>query len=144
MFQSQTGSQALSDRWNAPVQIVKDLRFNPKREARPSQTERRRDVDKWRFCFNPKREARPSQTEQIACVGIPTGKVSIPNGKPGPLRQGRKKMEDLFHGVFQSQTGSQALSDAALPMASHEIVLGFNPKREARPSQTHQEMKRCE
>ncbi len=86
MFQSQTGSQALSDKITYSSCSCWDLCFNPKREARPSQT-------KITYCgcaedqefqsqtgsqalsdkkggkkaakparFNPKREARPSQT----------------------------------------------------------------------------------
>ncbi len=135
--------------------------FNPKREARPSQTwttSRRRA----RFgpCFNPKREARPSQT-QTPFVGGLSGKgfnpkrearpsqtccsastswrpiqfqsqtgsqalsdreyppdqshmtqwVSIPNGKPGPLRRRETMVSRSAMAAFQSQTGSQALSD---------------------------------
>ncbi len=91
MFQSQTGSQALSDsllggdinrdqQVSIPNGKPGPLRpragggaayacagFNPKREARPSQT-----VYADAYCclqwhgFNPKREARPSQTDQAA------------------------------------------------------------------------------
>src|SRR5579883_878983 len=111
--------------------------FNPKREARPSQTLRCRVLLSFsNNSFNPKREARPSQTPahyvltyQIGEFQSQTGSqalsdrnphtasaaphvaVSIPNGKPGPLRL---------------SIGSSAQS----------CFTGFNPKREARPSQT--------
>ncbi len=86
--------------------------------------------------FNPKREARPSQTVLHLVryrvgneVSIPNGKpgplrlgiefstillqssVSIPNGKPGPLRHGLTTDKIALKQLFQSQTGSQALSD---------------------------------
>ncbi len=61
-FQSQTGSQALSDG-------ISLFLFAP-----PVQ------------CFNPKREARPSQTSSNFSSISEAEKVSIPNGKPGPLR----------------------------------------------------------
>ncbi len=62
--------------------------------------------------------------------------VSIPNGKPGPLR--RRMAFDALKGVgeFQSQTGSQALSDAIRARPAAPSGYRFNPKREARPSQT--------
>src|SRR5579883_324963 len=62
-------------------------RFNPKREARPSQTlaqEAARFIPQYRC--NPKREARPSQTAYDSSGNGYNGTVSIPNGKPGPLR----------------------------------------------------------
>ncbi len=110
--------------------------------------------------FNPKREARPSQTAILEPldhdgpnVSIPNGKpgplrrgradagvvekdVSIPNGKPGPLRPRLPWRITLIIRMFQSQTGSQALSDPTLPAARLNSDDGFNPKREARPSQT--------
>src|SRR5579884_2057012 len=86
LFQSQTGSQALSDNL-AAASAAAEEGFNPKREARPSQTRQRQ----------PKTQ----------CLYI----VSIPNGKPGPLRQ---------------LVGPKQASDED----------SFNPKREARPSQT--------
>ena|SRR5579884_240529 len=65
LFQSQTGSQALSDGTALQGKIWQDGSFNPKREVRPSQT---RDSGPARPTpenrFNPKREVRPSQTEQ--------------------------------------------------------------------------------
>src|SRR5579884_2891806 len=61
--------------------------------------------------FNPKREARPSQTHAHGSG------VSVPE-------------------LFQSQTGSQALSDHVKGLIFHRLEVGFNPKREARPSQT--------
>src|SRR5579884_1165010 len=88
--------------------------------------------------------------------------VSIPNGKPGPLR--RRIASRLSNGsasfnpkrearpsqtkpsfraskaswMFQSQTGSQALSDSHPVHATPIPGASFNPKREARPSQTKQ------
>src|SRR5579885_1010344 len=110
--------------------------------------------------------------------------VSIPNGKPGPLRlgthaqspdtklfqsqTGSQALSDLESFCtqsrrawgFQSQTGSQALSDFSLHSSRRKLVevsipngkpgplrpgdadryntnnTRFNPKREARPSQT--------
>ncbi len=234
-FQSQTGSQALSDAdmtWQqmsmAPVSIpngkpgplrprrisrnrvdivasfnpkrearpsqtsvvlyadrIEARGFNPKREARPSQTPTSstlawtrpavsipngkpgplRPLRKIRprspgLCFNPKREARPSQTE-VAVKGVAQQmRVSIPNGKPGPLRHENFFGADTDSVKFQSQTGSQALSDAYFRYADTTssfvsipngkpgplrlmvtikhgaTCLSFNPKREARPSQT--------
>ncbi len=111
-FQSQTGSQALSDDNLASDHQSRRLRFNPKREA------------------------RPSQTEAIEKVGRKLLEVSIPNGKPGPLRPASPPGHSNGFGRFQSQTGSQALSDQAIRPLSHRGKPCFNPKREARPSQT--------
>src|SRR5579884_699398 len=158
--------------------------FNPKREARPSQTLRTSFFVAQTRGFNPKREARPSQTDPhprrragAGVVSIPNGKpgplrhkrfdiapglpdVSIPNGKPGPLRQKLPNGGEEDLSMFQSQTGSQALSDAALCAETvgqwqfqsqtgsqalsdeqrrepgRQAGHCFNPKREARPSQT--------
>ncbi len=159
-------------------------RFNPKREARPSQTPSSGARYHWRGRFNPKREARPSQTtppalplRAVSTFQSQTGsqalsdiagldarpnklEVSIPNGKPGPLRprydSGLGSSYQCFNPkreampsqtrasssltflctVFQSQTGSQALSDASGDDGDSGDDDGFNPKREARPSQT--------
>src|SRR5579883_466460 len=63
--------------------------FNPKREARPSQTPTRKEDRTALLCgFNPKREARPSQTFVSHIMPLFSTAVSIPNGKPGPLRHG--------------------------------------------------------
>ncbi len=136
LFQSQTGSQALSDSYVRRAKALKGDRFNPKREARPSQTTLPYDEFLW---FDM---------------------VSIPNGKPGPLRHILSQPVLILPGKFQSQTGSQALSDAVnfnnfgvmvnvsipngkpgpLRLGNLDIHRraedGFNPKREARPSQT--------
>ncbi len=109
-FQSQTGSQALSDicisceaiyqkvvsipngkpgplrRSLSPPLAYFPASFNPKREARPSQTLHRERQRTGLSGFNPKREARPSQTFQWSGSQSPCLRVSIPNGKPGPLR----------------------------------------------------------
>ncbi len=87
MFQSQTGSQALSD--------IDGLPFS------------------------------------LEDVG-----VSIPNGKPGPLRHTILPPAREATSQFQSQTGSQALSDEYRLHSYRRAILRFNPKREARPSQT--------
>src|SRR5579885_544764 len=64
--------------------------FNPKREARPSQTPTRKEDRTALLCgFNPKREARPSQTFVSHIMPLFSTDVSIPNGKPGPLRRNR-------------------------------------------------------
>ncbi len=61
--------------------------------------------------FNPKREARPSQTSAGAGLVSFFQHVSIPNGKPGPLRLVAARNGFDLRRQFQSQTGSQALSD---------------------------------
>ncbi len=60
--------------------------FNPKREARPSQTSSSDSRHMRIKRFNPKREARPSQTWSVITSLLCQLQVSIPNGKPGPLR----------------------------------------------------------
>ncbi len=85
--------------------------------------------------FNPKREARPSQTEALHYGTNYHITVSIPNGKPGPLRHDMDIATPPNTMMFQSQTGSQALSDDAADPLSAGLWC-FNPKREARPSQT--------
>ncbi len=87
-FQSQTGSQALSDNAGAVVLLTSSSRFNPKREARPSQT--RNTTRGGPFCRNQFQ----SQTGSQALSD------SILSGR------------DQLSVVFQSQTGSQALSDS--------------------------------
>src|SRR5579884_4206626 len=87
--------------------------------------------------------------------------VSIPNGKSGPLRLRQQacwtvfwvswfqsqtgsqalsdadRRRDYQHKLtFQSQTGSQALSDQSRLSAVWQFITCFNPKREVRPSQT--------
>src|SRR5579883_1976052 len=117
------------------------------------------------LCFNPKREARPSQTKRLFDRSQRDSEVSIPNGKPGPLRRGYVKeilsLSERFQSQtgsqalsdppvrtvtvrakqFQSQTGSQALSDRIQVRIHEEANHGFNPKREARPSQTRESRK---
>ncbi len=137
MFQSQTGSQALSD---YPIQdrlLGYAKGFNPKREARPSQTLDALGLPSPQSVFQSQTGSqalsdndRGRHEDLSAWVSIPNGKpgplrpaftkrgntvlymVSIPNGKPGPLR----RICDVVPGAkypFQSQTGSQALSDCA-------------------------------
>ncbi len=112
------------------------IRFNPKREARPSQTQQSAATFlAIHQCFNPKREARPSQTVR-AKMGYPkVGKVSIPNGKPGPLRLSIScecqswRFVSIPNGKPGPLRQEQAINDQGLSNC-------FNPKREARPSQT--------
>ncbi len=69
-FQSQTGSQALSDQQYPDLTPTDNLCFNPKREARPSQTAEVQAAMEQLIRFNPKREARPSQTTIAAFYGV--------------------------------------------------------------------------
>ncbi len=112
LFQSQTGSQALSDTLAAASAAAAEEGFNPKREARPSQTRQRQ----------PKTQ----------CLYI----VSIPNGKPGPLRQlvGPKQAsdEDSFNPKREARPSQTIIED----LRKSCLHVRFNPKREARPSQT--------
>src|SRR5579885_3493493 len=134
-FQSQTGSQALSDEatqrailGNANVSIPHEKPGALRKLMNRHNPQRLR-------CFNPKREARPSQTLTSITYSLApvlfqsqTGsqalsdearelgelcreEVSIPNGKPGPLRPGIIQACLTRLRPFQSQTGSQALSD---------------------------------
>src|SRR5579884_603867 len=88
--------------------------------------------------------------------------VSIPNGKSGPLRHCELLSINQAGWKFQSQTGSQALSDAdtlagryghpdvSIPngksgplrrfplLWGNSSTVGFNPKREVRHSQTNE------
>src|SRR5579885_3253056 len=64
--------------------------FNPKREVRPSQTMYTVTIALRTNGFNPKREVRPSQTNQSRFVDGGACRVSIPNGKSGPLRHCRQ------------------------------------------------------
>ncbi len=161
-FQSQTGSQALSDplRWQVghqhrevsipngkpgPLRLTSWKMFSSIVIWFQSQTGSQALSDNIKDCLSPRRIL-----------------VSIPNGKPGPLRLGPLKrpaerqkwfqsqtgsqaLSDLAQsgrrqasqGMFQSQTGSQALSDDERADPQKGIwFYGFNPKREARPSQT--------
>ncbi|SRR5579885_2884437 len=183
-FQSQTGSQALSD--TIPPATVQ--RWEDQFQSQTG-SQALSDGDKF------KREWFPF------LVSIPNGKpgplrrspadtdtpcrdtVSIPNGKPGPLRlcascntghrlsfqsqTGSQALSDTARQsgrrketMFQSQTGSQALSDqdiseqpfhvgyVSIPNGKPgplrlggdwnplQFLFRFNPKREARPSQT--------
>ncbi len=111
-FQSQTGSQALSDGACDVFCVIVC------------------------YCFNPKREARPSQTALTHLEESVMWAVSIPNGKPGPLRLTPEtviKREDVGFNPKREARPSQTrlILDVAV-----RRVTGFNPKREARPSQT--------
>src|SRR5579884_3169429 len=85
-FQSPTGSKALPDR-KERIMIQEQKRdFNPKREARPSQTK----TTPTAWCsFAPFQSQTGSQalSDSRTADGKPEANaVSIPNGKPGPLR----------------------------------------------------------
>src|SRR5579875_3662804 len=92
-FQSQTGSPSSSDARSICARFASSMRFNPKREAHPLQTNAwaaaaasfrsfqsqtgspsSSDLEKplpfrdGELCFNPKREAHPLQTRNIASV----------------------------------------------------------------------------
>ncbi len=135
MFQSQTGSQALSD------------------------AEEKRNRQKGRTVSIP--NGKPGPLRRRVDLGEGVGEsVSIPNGKPGPLRHQLYRREACQSGsfnpkrearpsqtaaparsrpparMFQSQTGSQALSDLRAARSRKRGGARFNPKREARPSQT--------
>ncbi len=111
MFQSQTGSQALSDEDYADLGEPDTDGFNPKREARPSQTRAATIVDR--------------------CAPL----VSIPNGKPGPLRLipygNRLRKRFCFNPKREARPSQTGLHER-----HHDRCASFNPKREARPSQT--------
>src|SRR5579883_1282974 len=86
-FQSQTGSQALSDSLSLRRLLADNLRFNPKREARPSQTRGR-----WRAGDRAAQFQSQTGSQALSDLNIQERAggnlyVSIPNGKPGPLRQ---------------------------------------------------------
>src|SRR5579885_121504 len=86
MFQSQTGSQALSDfaQWLDTSGAAKVSIPNGK----PSPL---------------RRDAVAGQLHHVH--------VSIPIGKPSPLRRASLRASTPTKSLFQSQTGSQALSD---------------------------------
>src|SRR5579884_3882099 len=135
-FQSQTGSQALSDqekerytvleakvsipngksgplRHGCPIRghipwILVSIPNGKSGPLRPTAS----SVARISFCsFNPKREVRPSQTRKLSMYHDRTSLVSIPNGKSGPLRLLKWGTGAINIDGFQSQTGSQALSD---------------------------------
>ncbi len=86
-FQSQTGSQALSDRATiAGWEVVISVSI-PNGKPGPLRHGHLLALLFFALCFNPKREARPSQTRAVTTVTVETTTVSIPNGKPGPLRR---------------------------------------------------------
>src|SRR5579885_1948977 len=111
--------------------------------------------------FNPKREARPSQTTVVgakelkaAAFQSQTGSQALSDAQKWEMFQeyyyefqsqtGSQALSDSDterrpDGLtlwFQSQTGSQALSDFRQPYNAPLFYCRFNPKREARPSQT--------
>src|SRR5579884_1613748 len=112
-FQSQTGSQALSDFELALLGSQARSVSIPNGKPGPLRPggSRERNVDEvvsipngkpgplrptitlrdptFLASFNPKREARPSQTKITCGIAPKRATVSIPNGKPGPLRPSR-------------------------------------------------------
>src|SRR5579884_528633 len=111
-FQSQTGSQALSDQSIPLCRWGSMSGFNPKREVRPSQTLSPDFGPVAGESFNPKREVRPSQTLSAARLDLAFCMFQSQTGS--------QALSDLncccgkagHQASFQSQTGSQALSDA--------------------------------
>src|SRR5579884_3464678 len=160
-FQSQTGSQALSDAIGSPSGLgflyvsIPNGKSGPLRpelllrqggasgivsipNGKSGPLRRYWSVSSPlpRWCFNPKREVRPSQTMRLEILKRHVGRVSIPNGKSGPLRPRHPLTARGPGEKFQSQTGSQALSDIYGLLAVVDAFESFNPKREVRPSQT--------
>ncbi len=139
--------------------------FNPKREARPSQTIQEEGHTRksalvsipngkpgplrlsQTYCepsidrsFNPKREARPSQTTGRKDRCREPESVSIPNGKPGPLRPPEKRIFPVPVTSFNPKREARP-SQTQYIGVSTPVKNGFNPKREARPSQTGSSMR---
>ncbi len=85
--------------------------------------------------FNPKREARPSQTRFESGTYRLSITVSIPNGKPGPLRLSRSLYGHRRAGSFNPKREARP-SQTTTGNHLTEKSESFNPKREARPSQT--------
>ncbi len=110
-FQSQTGSQALSDISTTSVSHVARSSFNPKREARPSQTQCQAHSIAVGGEFQSQTGSQALSDGVFLFGYIGFQMVSIPNGKPGPLRPDVAPSLDDRRLRFQSQTGSQALSD---------------------------------
>ncbi len=112
-FQSQTGSQALSDaqKWEMFQEYYYEFQSQTGSQAlSDSDTERRPDgLTLWFQSQTGSQALSDSDTER----------------RPDGLT--------LW---FQSQTGSQALSDFRQPYNAPLFYCRFNPKREARPSQT--------
>src|SRR5579884_67108 len=159
-FQSQTGSQALSDPSTRQTTSPRTLCFNPKREVRPSQTQLKDVASRLRLMVSiPNGKSGPLRP--IACSAVTySSPVSIPNGKSGPLRRNARHCSSVAPLAFQSQTGSQALSDRIQSLLKASTIpvsipngksgplrpleramgipyyQGFNPNREVRPSQT--------
>src|SRR5579885_3450659 len=111
LFQSQTGSQALSDQdkhhgaaTHSEVSIPNGkpgplrlslmwlwiwiwISFNPKREARPSQTQSLAPMAVVSLSFQSQTGSQALSDAPESRFGRGTNGVSIPNGKPGPLRR---------------------------------------------------------
>src|SRR5579884_4189329 len=111
-FQSQTGSQALSDYLSARAARRTLKSFNPKREVRPSQT-----VISTYF------------SSQITLFQSQTGSQALSDDKLCICRNGRSGSFNPKREVRPSQTASAR-------RVSGCSFLSFNPKREVRPSQT--------
>src|SRR5579884_38492 len=136
LFQSQTGSQALSDLLCLPTPLLQAARFNPKREVRPSQTQIPSTSTCQLLGFNPKREVRPSQTMSQVDQQATVLEFQSQTGSQALSDVKSVIISSFLPCGFQSQTGSQALSDRTRYGISVRISKRFNPKREVRPSQT--------
>ncbi len=157
LFQSQTGSLALSDvdflnKW--PKEHAVSI---PDGKPRPFRHYRDTAHHRTPACFNPRREASPFQTQSPCAAARCSSKVSIPDGKPRPFRLNyclrlpmrrkgfnpRREASPFQTGShpgqlgcvsgFQSQTGSLALSDENhLYWDSQEITVSI-PDGKPRP-----------
>ncbi len=86
--------------------------FNPKREARPSQTASFQRLSSTCMMFQSQTGSQALSDPACKYWLLRVSGVSIPNGKPGPLRPLYAADFEQQRDMFQSQTGSQALSDS--------------------------------
>ncbi len=134
--------------------------FNPKREARPSQTTDARHLRTFSEWFQSQTGSQALSDGASQAGYRMVRQVSIPNGKPGPLRRNRPSGRQRRHGCFNPKREarpSQTVTRSTLlqfqepvsipngkpgPLRRNSTAAGmrlikcFNPKREARPSQT--------
>src|SRR5579885_2485731 len=65
-------------------------------------------------------------------------RVSIPNGKPGPLRRGHLWVRLAAWRCFNPKREARPSQNGGYDMAYLPLISRFHPKREARPSQTRE------
>src|SRR5579885_1808887 len=115
MFQSQTGSQALSDAARRHIaQREKDEVSIPNGKPGPLRPRLLHPIGHQTASFQSQTGSQALSDTILIAPFWRYLLVSIPNGKPGPLSRyisGTRSMGTYI--VFQSQTGSQALSDRA-------------------------------